>query len=287
MSSTVVQWLPRPARYAEVWAAMQAFTAARDAGTPDEIWLCEHAPVYTLGQAGKPQHILNAGAIDVVHCDRGGQVTYHGPGQIVAYALVDLRRAGLYVRDYVNLLEQAAIDTLTELGVPTPCRLQGAPGVYVTQADGLPSKIAALGVKIRNGCTYHGVAINVDMDLGPFAGINPCGMAGMRTTDVASCSAVAVQLDDVGERLAAHLAGLLRTQPQRHVASLAGAGAGAANPASSVDARLAAASEPVSSVDDNLAAASDPAIHADDGFAIHDSATAMGAPGDNAVSLNP
>lgn len=222
MSSTVVKWLPRPARYVEVWAAMQAFTAARCADTADEIWLCEHAPVYTLGQAGKPEHILNTGAIDVVHCDRGGQVTYHGPGQLIAYALVDLRRAGLFVRDYVNLLEQAAINTLAEVDVAQPCRLPGAPGVYVMQSDGLPSKIAALGVKIRNGCTYHGVALNVDMDLAPFAGINPCGLAGMRTTDIAACSAVAPQLDEVGERLAAHLSALLRAQGECHAASLAG-----------------------------------------------------------------
>ncbi len=222
MSSTVVKWLPRPARYADVWAAMQAFTATRSDDTPDEIWLCEHAPVYTLGQAGKPEHILDTGTIEVVHCDRGGQVTYHGPGQVIAYALVDLRRVGLFVRAYVNLLEQAAIDTLADVGVAQPCRLEGAPGVYVVQSDGLPSKIAALGVKIRNGCTYHGVAINVAMDLAPFAGINPCGMAGMRTTDVAACSPMAPALADMGERLAAHLAALLQAQGERHAASLAG-----------------------------------------------------------------
>jgi len=188
---------------------MQAFTAARTCDTPDEIWLCEHAPVYTLGQAGKPEHLLHAGDIDVVHTDRGGQVTYHGPGQVVAYALVDLRRAGLFVRAYVNLLEEAAIGTLVDMGVAAPCRLPGAPGVYVMQPDGSPWKIAALGVKIRNGCSYHGVAINVAMDLTPFAGINPCGMAGMRTIDIAGCARDAPSLAEVGERLAARLSGLL------------------------------------------------------------------------------
>ena len=205
MAAGIAKWLPRPARYGEVWAAMQAFTAARTSATVDEVWLCEHPPVYTLGQAGKPEHILDAGPIEVVHTDRGGQVTYHGPGQVVAYALIDLRRAGLFVKAYVHLLEEAAIATLVELGVSQPCRVPGAPGVYVMQVDGTPSKIAALGVKIRNGCTYHGVALNVSMDLAPFAGINPCGMADMRTTDVAACCATPVDLVHAGDLLAAHI----------------------------------------------------------------------------------
>jgi len=205
MAAGIVTWLPRPAPYGEVWAAMQAFTAARTSATVDEVWLCEHPPVYTLGQAGKPQHILDAGSIQVVQTDRGGQVTYHGPGQVIAYALIDLRRAGLFVKAYVHLLEEAAIATLVELGVSQPCRVQGAPGVYVMHDDGMPSKIAALGVKIRNGCTYHGVALNVDMDLAPFSGINPCGMADMRTTDVASCRATPVDLVHAGDVLAAHI----------------------------------------------------------------------------------
>ena len=211
MPPAIVTWLPRPASYTQVWAAMQAFTAARTCDTPDEIWLCEHAPVYTLGQAGKVEHLLRPGEIDVVHTDRGGQVTYHGPGQVVAYALVDLRRAGMFVRAYVNLLEEAAIGTLVDMGVVGPCRLPGAPGVYVMQSDGSPSKIAALGVKIRNGCTYHGVAVNVAMDLTPFEGINPCGMAGMHTIDIAGCGRAEPSLVEVGERLAVRLSGLLRT----------------------------------------------------------------------------
>jgi len=205
MATAIVKWLPRPARYGEVWAAMQAFTAARTGATLDEVWLCEHPPVYTLGQAGKPEHILDARSIDVVQTDRGGQVTYHGPGQVIAYALIDLRRAGLFVKSYVHLLEEAAIATLVALGVPQPCRMPGAPGVYVVQDDGQPSKIAALGVKIRNGCTYHGLALNVSMDLAPFSGINPCGMADMRTTDVATCCPRPVDLVHAGDVLAAHI----------------------------------------------------------------------------------
>lgn len=211
MTAGIVKWLPRPADYGETWAAMQAFTAARTACTPDEIWLCEHPPVYTLGQAGKAEHILDAGSIPVVHTDRGGQVTYHGPGQVVAYCLVDLRRAGLFVKDYVQLLEQAVMVTLGDLGLPEPCRLPGAPGVYVRQGDGVPAKIAALGVKIRNGCTYHGVALNIDMNLAPFFGINPCGMADLRTTDLASCSGLSTTLTDAGDRLAGHVLALLDT----------------------------------------------------------------------------
>lgn len=201
----MIKWLTRPAEYATVWQDMRAFTAARGATTPDQIWLCEHAPVYTLGQAGKPEHVLNAGAIPVVACDRGGQVTYHGPGQVVAYALVDVRRAGLYVRDYVRLLEDAAIGTLAEFGISGACRKPGAPGVYVPQGPGRElAKIAALGIKIRNGYAYHGVALNVHMDLAPFLGINPCGYAGLATVDMAACGARA-DLEAVGQRMAERL----------------------------------------------------------------------------------
>lgn len=157
---------------------MQAFTDARDAGTPDEIWLVEHDPVFTLGQAGKVEHILGAGDIPVLQVDRGGQVTYHGPGQIVAYPLLDLRRLKLGVREYVQRMEQAVIDTLAEWNIGAS-RREGAPGVYVAGA-----KVAALGIRVRRGCTFHGLAFNISMDLEPFARINPCGYAGMQVTSV-------------------------------------------------------------------------------------------------------
>jgi lipoyl(octanoyl) transferase len=204
------KWLARPADYDSVWRDMQAFTEARGAETPDEIWLCEHSPVYTLGQAGKPEHVLNAANIPVVRSDRGGQVTYHGPGQVVAYVMVDLRRAGLYVKEYVAFLEDAAIATLAEFGVQA-CRKPGAPGVYVLRPEAAGSgdddlaKIAALGIKVRSGCTYHGVALNVDMDLAPFLGINPCGYANLETVDLAACG-VHADLVDVGESLARRIA---------------------------------------------------------------------------------
>lgn len=162
--------------YAPTWRAMQDFTAQRTADTPDEIWLLEHPPVYTQGQAGKAEHLIAATDIPVVPIDRGGQITYHGPGQVVAYVLVDLRRRGYGIRELVTRLEQAVIDLLAQQGVAS-ARLGGAPGVYVEGA-----KIAALGLRVRHGCTYHGLAFNVDMDMRPFAAINPCGYAGMRVT---------------------------------------------------------------------------------------------------------
>ncbi|MEO5566125.1 MAG: lipoyl(octanoyl) transferase LipB [Luteimonas sp.] len=157
--------------YEPVWRAMQAFTDARDATTPDELWLVEHDPVFTLGQAGRPEHVLSAGNIPVLHVDRGGQVTYHGPGQLVAYPLLDLKRMKLGVREYVCRIEQAVIDTLGEWNIEGH-RREGAPGVYVNDA-----KIAALGIRIRRGCSFHGLAFNIAMDLEPFARINPCGYA--------------------------------------------------------------------------------------------------------------
>lgn len=174
--------------YQQVWDDMRAFTAQRTADTADEIWLVEHAPVYTLGQAGKPEHVLNPGTIPLIKSDRGGQVTYHGPGQVVAYVLMDLRRAGLHIKGLVEQLEEATIRTLSSFGIPSAVRKTGAPGVYVPMADqhGELAKIAALGVKVRQGCTYHGVALNVDMDLTPFDGINPCGYEGLRTISMAS-----------------------------------------------------------------------------------------------------
>ena len=164
--------------YEPVWRAMQRFTDARDEGTPDELWLVEHEPVFTLGQAGKPEHVLLPGDIPVIHVDRGGQVTYHGPGQIVAYPLLDLRRLKIGVREYVQRIEQAMIDTLADWNIDA-MRREGAPGVYV---DG--AKIAALGIRVRRGCTFHGLAFNVAMDLEPFSRINPCGYAGLRVTSM-------------------------------------------------------------------------------------------------------
>jgi len=164
--------------YEPVWRAMQRFTDARDDGSLDEIWVVEHDPVFTLGQAGKPEHVLMPGDIPVIHVDRGGQVTYHGPGQIVAYPLLDLRRMKLGVRDYVCRIEQAIIDTLLEWNI-IGTRREGAPGVYVAGA-----KVAALGIRVRHGRSFHGLAFNIAMDLEPFGRINPCGYAGLQVTSM-------------------------------------------------------------------------------------------------------
>jgi len=184
--------------HAETFAAMQAFTAARDPQTPDEIWITEHHPVYTQGLAGKAEHVLSPGVIPVAAIDRGGQVTYHGPGQVVAYVLLDLRRRELKVRELVVRLEDALIATLAEYGVPGQ-RRAGMPGVYVNDA-----KIAALGLKIKNGCSYHGVSLNVAMDLAPFAGINPCGYAGLAAAQL-SQFVPGAEPAQVAQRLAAQL----------------------------------------------------------------------------------
>jgi lipoyl(octanoyl) transferase len=162
--------------YAPTWHAMQQFTAQRTTDTPDEIWLVEHPPVYTQGLNGKAEHLLTPGAIPVVQTDRGGQITYHGPGQLLAYVLVDLKRKGWGVRDLVSRLEQAVIDLLHDYGISAVAR-RDAPGVYV---DG--AKIAALGLRVKRGCSYHGLSFNVDMDLEPFSRINPCGYAGLPVT---------------------------------------------------------------------------------------------------------
>lgn len=207
----IVRRLPGPADYLPVWQAMQDFTESRTSETRDEIWLVEHASVYTLGQAGRPEHILNPGDIPIVHCNRGGQVTYHGPGQVVLYTLVDLRRHAIFVKDFVVLLEDVILQLLGQYGLHDACRKPGAPGIYVPpQAllepwDTQLAKIAALGIKVRHGCAYHGVALNVNMDLSPFLGINPCGYEGLRTVDMASCG---VQADpaEVGEQLARRFA---------------------------------------------------------------------------------
>lgn len=210
------RWLPAHAPYRTVWEAMREFTEARDDATADQIWLVEHAPVYTLGQAGREEHLLNPGAIEVVHCDRGGQVTYHGPGQVVAYCLLDLRRRGLFVKEYVEQLEDVVIGTLVDLGLEGATRKPGAPGVYVPYDEAASAyapdgaqlaKIAALGIKIRNGRSYHGLALNVDMDLAPFSGINPCGYEGLPTVDLRHCG-ISCTVPEVGE----HLLARLRTQ---------------------------------------------------------------------------
>jgi lipoyl(octanoyl) transferase len=166
--------------YEPTWRAMLDFTAARDAATADELWVCEHPPVYTLGQAGKPEHLLSDIGIPLVQIDRGGQITYHGPGQVVVYLLLDLNRRGLRIRELVSRIEQAVIDLLAEHAVIAR-RLDGAPGVYVDR-DGGVAKIGALGLRVRKSGCYHGVSLNVDMDLSPFAAINPCGYAGMAVT---------------------------------------------------------------------------------------------------------
>lgn len=164
--------------YLPVWQAMQSFTDTRNADTTDELWLLEHDPVFTLGQAGRPEHVLAPGDIPVIHVDRGGQVTYHGPGQIVAYPLLNLRRLGVGVRELVRRIEQAIIDTLAHWSIDA-ARVEGAPGVYVADA-----KVAALGLRVRRGCTFHGLAFNVAMDLEPFLRINPCGYKGLAVTQV-------------------------------------------------------------------------------------------------------
>ncbi len=196
--------------YAPTYEAMQRFTAERSGDTPDELWICEHPAVFTQGLAGRSDHLLAPGDIPVVATNRGGQVTHHGPGQVVAYPLIDLQRTGYYVKEYVFRIEEAVIRTLAHFGV-TGHRVAGAPGIYVRlddpfshamlaqrpqrrgPGDGPPQpdfaglgKIAALGIKVSRHCTYHGVALNVDMDLEPFARINPCGYAGLRSIDLST-----------------------------------------------------------------------------------------------------
>jgi lipoyl(octanoyl) transferase len=217
--------------YAATEAAMRQYTLSRDEHSADQLWLVEHDPVFTQGVAGRAEHLLFSdtapGAVPVVQTDRGGQVTYHGPGQVVVYTLVDLKRLGIFVKEYVFRVEAAVIDTLADLGV-TGHRVRGAPGIYVNLADpfghavlrpahaegaaakltpdmnGL-GKIAALGIKVSRHCTYHGVALNVAMDLAPFSLINPCGYAGLQTVDLKYLG-VQVSWAEVAQRLAEHLA---------------------------------------------------------------------------------
>lgn len=210
--------------YAPTYAAMQAFTDARGAGTPDELWLCEHPPTFTQGLAGQAGHLLNPGAIPVVQTNRGGQVTYHGPGQVVAYPLLDLQRAGYFVKEYVYRIEEAVIRTLAHFGV-TGHRVAGAPGIYVRLDDpfahaalagpvhpGDPfrglGKISALGIKVSRHRTYHGVALNVAMDLEPFTRINPCGYAGLKTVDLSTIG-VSTTWDEAARVLSQKLEAML------------------------------------------------------------------------------
>ena len=184
--------------YTPVWQQMQQFTDSRNQQTTDEIWLVEHLPVYTLGQAGKPEHLLSPGEIPVIHTDRGGQVTYHGPGQLVCYILLDLRRAGLGVRQLVTLIEQSIVDLLAGYGIAAEARAD-APGVYV---DG--KKVAALGLRVRRGSSFHGLSLNIDMDLEPFSRINPCGYPDLEVTQLADLGGP-TDLDRVADDLTGYI----------------------------------------------------------------------------------
>lgn len=194
----VVQRLGR-AEYLTTLEAMRRFTRLRDAQTPDELWLLEHPPIYTLGHAADPAHGPKTGSLPVIRVERGGQVTYHGPGQVVLYTLVDLGRRAIKVREFVCLMEQAVIDLLAGYGV-AGLRRPGAPGVYVGDA-----KVAALGIRVARGCAFHGLALNVDMDLSPFEAIDPCGYPGLRVTQTRDLG-IPLAPDQAGERLAAILA---------------------------------------------------------------------------------
>ena len=210
--------------YATAYDEMRAFTETRDAATPDQLWLCEHPPVFTQGLAGKAEHVLLPGTIPVVQSNRGGQVTYHGPGQVVAYPLLDLQRAGYFVKELVYRIEEAVLRTLSDYGV-TGHRVAGAPGIYVRLNDPFShaalneprapgqefrnlGKIAALGIKVSRHCSYHGVALNVDMDLEPYQRINPCGYAGLQTVDLSTIG-VSATWDEAAQQLAAQLTRLL------------------------------------------------------------------------------
>ncbi|WP_295879441.1 lipoyl(octanoyl) transferase LipB [uncultured Thiohalocapsa sp.] len=203
--------------YHDCWRAMQRFTDARTAATDDALWLAEHPPVFTQGQAGRAEHLLQPGEIPVVQTDRGGQVTYHGPGQRIAYVLVDLRRLKLGVRRFVEALEGAVIDVLADFGVAAEARAD-APGVYVAGA-----KIASVGLRVRHGCTYHGIALNLDLDLSPFRRINPCGLTGIEMTRLVDLVPPAeVARVDMDARLAAAVAGRLGLRLRAAEADCAG-----------------------------------------------------------------
>ena len=184
--------------YSPTWQAMQAFTDQRNADTSDELWCLEHPPVYTLGLAGKPEHLIMPSSIEVVKCDRGGQVTYHGPGQLVVYLMIDFKRMGIGVRELVRRIEQSVIDLLGDLGIEAYGDVN-APGVYVAG-----EKIASLGLRIKNGAVYHGLSLNVDMDLTPFSWINPCGYAGLKVTQLKNHD-VSLTVTQTAEKLLPHL----------------------------------------------------------------------------------
>lgn len=209
MTALCVKYLGlRP--YEETWQAMSSFTDERQQDTQDELWLLQHPPVFTQGQAGKPEHILNAGNIPVVQSDRGGQVTYHGPGQLIAYTLINLRRRHLGVRDMVSLLENAAINLLRGLAIDAFAKAD-APGVYVEDVRAGEAKIASLGLRVRKGCCFHGLSLNVDMDLSPFQGINPCGYAQLPVTSIArQLSEQKVSFSQVEQSLGEEIANLLQ-----------------------------------------------------------------------------
>jgi lipoyl(octanoyl) transferase len=180
--------------YLDVWEQMKQFTLARNEHSEDELWLLEHPPVYTQGQAGKPEHVLNPSSIPIVQSDRGGQVTYHGPGQLVAYVLMDLRRRNLGIRSLVTRLEAILISVLANYQIQGHIKC-GAPGVYVND-----KKIASIGLRVKNGCTYHGIALNVNMDLTPFLGINPCGFARLEMTQISDFNPI-IQINEVMQHL--------------------------------------------------------------------------------------
>ena len=193
--------------YATTWRAMQEFTAARTPATPDEIWLTEHPPIYTLGLAGRREHLLRDNGIPTLKVDRGGQITYHGPGQLVAYLLFDLKRRGTGIRALVRAIEASVVEWLDSMEISAYGK-PAAPGVYV-MVGGTETKIAALGLKVRNGCTYHGLALNVAMDLAPFADIDPCGYKGLAVTQLADLGIVRT-VDEAGRELAPLLASRIR-----------------------------------------------------------------------------
>ena len=200
-----------PTEYQPTWRSMQAFTSARDAATPDELWLTEHPPIYTLGLAGRREHLLRQNGVAMLKVDRGGQITYHGPGQLVVYVLFDLRRPRLGIRALVRTLEGAVVEWLGTLGIAAYGK-PSAPGVYVN-VGAREAKIAALGLKVRNGCTYHGLAVNVAMDLAPFSDIDPCGYPGLAVTQVADLG-VARTVDEAGSGLAPILTARLEAMPR-------------------------------------------------------------------------
>ena len=214
MSELLVRELGHQA-YEPVWRAMQEFTNTRNESTPDEIWFCDHDSVFTLGLNTKPEHLLAPGDIPVIQIDRGGQVTYHGPGQLMIYPLIDLRRAGLGVRDLVTALEQSVVDLAADYGIEAASRCD-APGVYI---DGV--KLASVGLRIRRGSSFHGMALNVDVDLEPFSRINPCGFKDLQLTDLARLGADS-DLATVRDKLLPHLLRHLQLDQALSSASLSG-----------------------------------------------------------------